>query len=41
MQSKARQKEKLREAMLSGQHIIIDLDFGSEMTKDEVRLASL
>ena len=36
IESKARQKAKLKEAMLSGQHIIIDLDFGAEMTKEQV-----
>ena len=36
IQRKAKQKLKMKEAMLSGQHVIIDLDFGAEMTKEQV-----
>ena len=36
MQRKAEQKQKLREAMQAGQHILIDLDFDGEMTEDQV-----
>ena len=37
MQRKAEHKQKLREAMQAGQHILIDLDFDGEMTEDQVR----
>ena len=36
MQRKAEHKQKLREAMQAGQHILIDLDFDGEMTEDQV-----
>ena len=36
VQNKARQKQRLKEAMISGQHIIIDLDFTSQMTREQV-----
>lgn len=38
IQNKARQKQRLDEALVSGQHIIIDLDFGVQMTKEQVYL---
>jgi len=36
-QRKAEQKQKLRDAMSAGQHILIDLDFDGEMTEDQVK----
>ena len=39
IQRKAKQKLKMRDALLSGQHVIIDLNFSAEMTKEQVPLA--
>jgi hypothetical protein len=36
MQRKADSKQKLKDAMEAGQHIIIDLDFDGEMNEDQV-----
>ena len=37
MQRKAEHKQKLREAMQAGQHILVDLDFDGEMTEEQVK----
>lgn len=33
----AKQKQKMQQAMSSGQRIVIDLDFNSQMTSDQVK----